>query len=332
MTPSRAEPRGVDRFVVDGRDRWAELAGLVDRAGGRLDRLPPDEAMALGDAYRATAADLARARQRWPGDPVVAELEALVARARTLVYRRAGGRGSFGHWLTTGFFRRVRERPGVLLVSALLLWGTALVTGLWAHADPEAGTRAAGISGLSEGAVEAARSGTAGDGSASLGPAERASFSSQILTNNIRVALTAFAGGVTGGLLTAAALVFNGVVIGVVVGVFVALGLGGEAVSLVAPHGLLELSLITVAGAAGLRVGLALVAPGLRPRGEALVAEARAAAEMALGVALWLVPTGLVEGFVSPERLAPGAALAVGLAVAGPFWALVAWRGRPRHA
>src|SRR5690606_24342263 len=106
-------------------------------------------------------------------------------------------------------------------------------------------------------------------------------------------------------------------------------GLGADAVSLLAPHGFLEWSRVTVAGAAGLRVGLALVAPGLRPRGEALVSKMRAATEMALGSALWLIPTGLVEGFVTPRALPPAAAVGVGLAVVGPFWVLVVWRGRP---
>jgi uncharacterized membrane protein SpoIIM required for sporulation len=217
-----------------------------------------------------------------------------------------------------------------LLVAAAVLWGTALASGVWAHAEPDTARRVAAVSSLSEDAVEAADSGTAGHGAAALTPAQRASLSSQIFSNNIRVALASFAGGITGGVATVAALALNGLVLGMVVGLFAEAGAGGQAVSLIAPHGILELSLLGVAGAAGLRLGLALVRPGLRSRAEALVAEARAAAEVALGVALWLVPTGLVEGFVSPAGLSPAAAVAVGAAVAAPFWALVLWRGRPQ--
>jgi len=85
-----------------------------------------------------------------------------------------------------------------------------------------------------------------------------------------------------------------------------------------------------VAGAAGLRMGWALVDPGRRPRGEALASEARAAVELVLGTAVWLVVAGLVEGLVTPLGIGPGRAIAVGVGLAAIYWALV-WRlGRPR--
>lgn len=320
-------PRGVERFIAERTERWAMLAELVGRAGGRLDRLAPADVLALGEGYRAAAADLARARQRWPGDPVVAELDALVRRARVLVYRTPGRRGPFRHWLTTGFFVRVRERPRILLAAVLLLWGPSIGFAVWADHDPATATRVARVSPLAGEAADSAASG--GGGERMLGAGDRASFATQIFTNNIRVSLLCLAGGMTGGLLTAGLLLFNGAIVGVVVGLFTANGAGPVAVTYLAPHGVMEWSLVTLAGAAGLRVGAALVAPGHRPRGEALVAEMRAAAEMALGVALWLVPTGLVEGFVTPRGLSPGVALAVGLGLAATFWALVLWRGRP---
>lgn len=319
----------MDRFIAERQARWQELAELVTAAGGRTDRLSAAQILALGERYRQAAADLARARQRWPGDPIVGELEALVGRARSLVYRTSGPRGSVREWLTTGMFRRIRERPGPLLVAALLLWGPLVLSTVWAWADPDTASRVAAVSSLSSGAVEAAETGTAGQGAAALDPAQKAELSTVIFINNIRVALTAFAGGMTGGVLTAGTLLLNGAVTGLVLGIFIARGVGPDALSLIAPHGILELSLITAAGAAGLRFGWALVAPGVRPRGEVLATEARAAVEVALGVAVWLIPTGLIEGFVSPRSLPPALALAVGLAAAGTFWALVLVRGRP---
>lgn len=321
--------RGVERFIAERTGRWARLAELVGAAGGRLDRLAPADVLALGEGYRAAAADLARARQRWPGDPVVDELDALVRRARVLVYRTPRRRGSFRHWLTTGFYTRVRERPRILLAAVVLLWGPSIGFAVWADHDPATATRVARASPLAGEAADSAASG--GGGARALGPGDSASFATQIFTNNIRVSLLALAGGMTGGLLTAGLLLFNGATVGVVVGLFTANGAGPVAVTYLAPHGFLEWSLVTLAGAAGLRVGAALVAPGHRPRGEALVSEMRAAAEMALGVAVWLVPTGLVEGFVTPRGLSPGVALTVGVVVAAPLWLLVAWRGRPER-
>ncbi|HEU5149772.1 MAG TPA: stage II sporulation protein M [Iamia sp.] len=318
--------RRVEGFIAERSAAWAELVDLLGRARGRVERLPGDDALRLGDLYRATTADLARARQRWPGDPVVGELEALVGRARTVVYRVPGRRASFGHWLGTGFFRRVRERPRVLLVAALLLWGPALGTGLWAHADPATAGRVAAVTPLTQGASDAADRGGPATTPSDL---ERTSMGSQIFVNNIRVSFMALAVGIAGGLPTALLLAFNGAIVGLVAGLFAAAGAGDAAISLLAPHGFIELSLVTVAGAAGLRLGIAVVAPGLRARGAAVVEEARAAAEVALGVALWLVPTGLVEGLVTTRHLPPATAVAVGLSLAGLFWALVWWRGRP---
>jgi len=320
----------VEAFIAERSEGWAALVGLLVRSGGRVEALPAGDALRLGDLYRSTAADLARARQRWPGDPVIAELEALVGRARSVVYRVPGRRASLLAWATTGFFRRVRERPGLLLVAALLLWGPALGLAVWAHGDPATATQVARVSALSSEAADAAGAGGAGDRSIDAG--ESAALGTQIFVNNIRVSLLCLAVGITGGLGTALVLVFNGGVVGLIVGLFVAGGAGDVAVSYLAPHGVLELSLVTVAGAAGLRIGAAVVHPGLRPRATALVAEARAAAEMALGVALWLVPTGLVEGFVTPRGLSPAAALTVGVGLAGLFWGLVWWRGRPAPA
>ena len=159
-----------------------------------------------------------------------------------------------------------------------------------------------------------------------------AGFSAAIFTNNARVALVAYAGGLTGGAITVVSLVFNGLLVGLIAGLAVQAGSGEAFWRLVVPHGVLELSLIVVAGAAGLRTGWALVHPGHRTRVEALAVEGRAGVEMALGAALLLVPTGLVEGFVTPRGLSLWSALAVGVALGAVFWALVWWRGRPAPA
>ncbi|MEO6987645.1 MAG: stage II sporulation protein M, partial [Aquihabitans sp.] len=160
-------------------------------------------------------------------------------------------------------------------------------------------------------------------------PIEAAAFSSQIFTNNVRVSFVAFAGGLTGGVVTLISLLFNGAILGLVGGLATQGGNGESLWRLVAPHGFLELSLITVAGAAGFRLGWALLRPGHRTRAAAMATEGRATVEMALGTALLLVPTGLVEGFVTPRGLSLPAALTVGIALGTAFWALVMWRGRP---
>lgn len=229
-------------------------------------------------------------------------------------------------FVTRGYWRRVVERPVFLLVAALFLWVPALALGLWAHAEPQAAAEVAQISpltsGIAGGDVRDPDTDTITD------PAVNTAFASEIFTNNVRVALIAFAGGLSGGVLTIVSLAFNGLVLGVLAGLVVQAGSGEAFWRLVLPHGVLELSLITVAGAAGLRTGWALLQPGHRTRAESLAVEGRAGVEMALGTAFLLVPTGIVEGFVTPRGLSLPSAILVGVALGVAYWTTALWRGR----
>ena len=322
-------PEPLSQFTARRQSTWDALDASL-RVGPRDRRDDAPMVRWQAHAYRQVVADLAYARRRFPGDPVTVHLEALARTARSHLYRNVTRRTSFAHFVTTGFWRRVAERPKALLVAAALLFVPGAAVGLWAHGHPADAGRVAQVSPLSAGA---------GDGQVRDPDTqkvtrfdENAAFSSGIFTNNVRVAFVAFAGGITGGVITGFSLLFNGLVLGLVVGLGVEAGKGGSIARLVVPHGVLELSLIVVAGAAGLRLGWALLRPGHRSQIGALAAEGRAAAEMALGAGLLLVPCGLVEGFVTPRGVSLPVATAIGFGLAGAFWATVLWRGRsPRR-
>jgi uncharacterized membrane protein SpoIIM required for sporulation len=316
----------LDRFITDRRPTWDELDALLQEAKRRPERIGAERMRRLGALYRSAAADLATARRRFPAEQAVPALEDLVGRAHTVVYGTGLRRESAIEFFKHGYWRRVRERPVILAVSALLLLAPSLVAGVWGWQDP--GGAGALLPATSEAVARPRPEGT----DLGLSSGEKAAFSAGIFTNNIRVSFAAVAGGITLGLLTAAVLLFNGVMVGVVAGVGTAAGNGRELVELIVPHGVLELSCIIVAGAAGLRMGWALVDPGRRPRGQALVTEARAAVELVLGTALWLVVAGLIEGLVTPLGIGVGPALAVGVGFGALYWAL-AWRlGAPLTA
>lgn len=308
----------LERFVRERAATWDELEALVGRAGGRPERLPPADVLRLGALYRAAAADLALARRAFPGDPVTARLERLVLRARGAVYRERGG-GSAAAFVLSGYWRLVVGRPAALAASAALLFVPMALGAWWAVEDPVAAI------GIVPGEFRPAAE--PGHGLAQLSADEQAALSSQIFTNNIMVSFVAFAGGVLGGLGTAAALIFNGGFIGALAGLTARAGESRAFFELVTPHGVLELSLIVVAGAMGLRLGWALIEPGRLPRGAAVRREARPAMAVILGTIPWFVLAGLVEGFVTGSLPGLGAALAVGLALGALYWALVLWRG-----
>ena len=151
-----------------------------------------------------------------------------------------------------------------------------------------------------------------------------AALSSVIFTNNIRVAILEFAGGIVIGVGALGLVAYNGLILGVVIG----LGAGRRprrpARAAARPHGVLELSLNVVCATAGARIGWALVEPGSQTRLHALAGEARTAIGLLLGTAPWFVLAGLVEGFVTPAADRRGPALSSGLGSAGSTGA---WSG-----
>ncbi len=306
------------RLVAQRADLWDELDTLVREAGRRPERLGGERVRRMGRLYRAAAADLALVRTRWPADPLRTRLEALVTRARPVVYATARRRPGPWRFVTTGYYRDVAAARAPVGVAAGLLIAGVVLGWLWAAADPVAALATLPVQ-LQGG--PAPHPGGAASIDAPL-------LSTAIFTNNIRVAFLCFAGGLSAGLVTAGLLLYNGLMLGVVAAVAGRAGQAAVFWSLILPHGLLELSCITIAGGAGLVLGRALIDPGPRTRATALVAAARPAVRIALGTALWLVVAGLIEGFVTPRRLPVGAALAVGVAAAATLWSLAIWRGR----
>ncbi len=308
----------VERFITERQGDWRELDELL-RAGRRT-RTSAAAVLRRGALYRGAAADLALARRGHPGDPVVARLESLVSRARHAVYAEDPARGSLWTFFARSYWVTVRERPAPLLLAIALLLVPALLAAAWALSDTSA---AVGIvPGQFKGAVEPVSD-------TGMTAAQSAAFSGAVMTNNIQVTFVAFAAGILFGVGTCFVLVHNGAILGAVAGGAIANGNGAGFAEFVTAHGIIELTCIAVAAAAGLRMGYAAVAPGPLPRMQAFTQEARTAIAIVLGTVPWVILAGLIEGFVTRAGfgLVPG--LLVGIGVGGLYWGLVIVRGRP---
>jgi uncharacterized membrane protein SpoIIM required for sporulation len=250
-------------------------------------------------------------------------LEDLVARARATIYAVAPKRGSALNYLSSGYWRAVRERGRIVLLAWVLMLGAAALAVLWAKHDP----------GAAAGVVPGSLAGGGGGPHRAIGLAadQAAALSISIFTNNIGVTFTSFASGIAFGVVPAFLLLYNGLLLGAVAGIASSAGHTADVIELIVPHGLLELSCIAVSAAAGMRMGWALVEPGSRTRAQALSAEAPRAVLVVLATAPWLVLAGLVEGFVTPHHLPLLPALAIGVGLAAPYWAAVALLGRNRN-
>lgn len=309
----------LESFLRDRASSWDELEALLERAGGRPERLGADGVLRLGALYRGAAADLALCRRRFPSDPVRERLERLVPRAALALYGGGASRGSVVAFFARDYWRAVAERPVPLAIAALLLLAPALLAAGWASANPDAA--AAFIPADFQSAIDPPSDSGANS-------AQRAVFSAQLFTNNIQVTFIAFAAGIAAGIGTAIVLAFNGILLGAVAGAAIEAGNGNSFLEFVIPHGPLELSCIIVTAAAGLRLGWALVEPGDASRPVALRAEGRRAILIVLGTAPWLVAAGVVEAFVRSAGLPSAILIAVGLGLLVAFWSLVALRGR----
>jgi uncharacterized membrane protein SpoIIM required for sporulation len=138
--------------------------------------------------------------------------------------------------------------------------------------------------------------------------------------NNVRIGFQTFAGGLLAGVGSAWFLASNGVIIGAVAGYLTQAGYSETFWSFVAGHSSLELLAIVLSGAAGFKLGMAVIAPGNQSRKAALMAAARPAVRIMYGAALMFFAAAFVEAFWSPMTEVPFN-IKIGVGVAG--WVLL---------
>jgi uncharacterized membrane protein SpoIIM required for sporulation len=296
----------IEEFVASRRAGWERLESLLTRARGQGgSKLTAAELEELGRGYRRVTSDLAIARRDFPQDRVARYLEQLAGRAHPVVYRREAA-----HWsevkafFTRGFPQAFRDALPYTAVAFLLVAIPFAATFLAVTIDP--------LLGRTMLPVDFADKVEQGQSWMQIQGAERSLAASMIMSNNIQVAFIAFAGGVLLGLGTVYVLVSNGFTLGAVAGMAATYGLGPDLGSFVAAHSGIELTVVFIAGGAGLRLGHSILSPGLLSRPAALSAAARQAIRLIFGCVPLLMIAGTLEGFVSPSALPFTAKLAVG--------------------
>ncbi len=290
------------RFIARKQAGWETFraAALAAERGG-LRRMSGEALTAFAARYREAAADLARARTYGVDPRIVAYLERAVAAGHNALY---GLRGV----ARVPLRRLLRELPAeawrsrrYILVAFLLTLLPAIGGYALLREQP---ARAAEL--LPDGMIARAEAGVA-ESREGIGYAETPSpflpiVASSIIANNVQVAFAAFAFGITFGLGTIWVLLFNGLNVGAVIGLFANYGLASWILTFIAGHGVLELTAIFVAGAAGLRVAHAMVVPGDLPRRDALIVAGRHAIRLVAFASGLLLLAGTIEGTALGER------------------------------
>lgn len=324
--------------VAEGRPRWDAFATELTRTRRRgLNTLSEDEVTAFVELYREVATDLARLRtaDRGRNGDAVFTLSRLVSAGHNLLYRRPSqGIERIGQFLAFDIPCEVRRSWRHVAVAAALLFVPAIGTIVAIVRTPSLAQRML-PPGMIERAEDGLRRGNTGADYLPNGEDEKGSvLSAFLMTNNIRVSLVAFAGGITAGVLTIYALVFNGIAaLGAGVGLYITKGISGQILGFVAAHGVLELSAICLAGAAGLLLATAMLVPGDRTRREALVINGARSLHLVACVVIFLILAGIIEGNISPSRLPDSAKYATAVITAiGMVWYLSLGRDRASDA
>ena len=307
-------------YVAAHRQEWTRLEHLLSRAS-RPRRLTGPEVDELVDLYQRVATHLSVLQSAGRDPQLVGRLSSLVARARSTV---AGSRQAA--WKDAARFLRI-DFPAVVYRSRYWWLGSAAAFlviafgwGAYIAGHPEAQAAIAPPDQIKQ-LVE---QDFANYYSAS--PAQ--DFAAKVFTNNAYLAAAAVASGVLLGLPIFYLLYANALSVGIAGGLLAANGKAGLFFGLILPHGLLELTAVFVACGLGLKLGWTVVDPGQRTRGQALADEGRALMSGAIGLALVLLVSGLIEAFVTPSPLPTWARIAIGVLAETAFLLWVCVLGR----
>ncbi|MDQ6823073.1 MAG: stage II sporulation protein M [Candidatus Eremiobacteraeota bacterium] len=309
-------------FIERRGASWERLESLLGRTHRGLRRLSPDELAELGRLYRSTTSDLAFAQGRRYGPQIIVYLNRLTARTHSIVYGGGvrSGRSRIARFFAYTFpyeFRRSFPFVGMCMAITVVCASAAYAIVMHNPADAYALLPAQMLPGHIGKSLH--------DSNFAIPPVRAAEMSSLIIANNLKVAFIAFSAGiVTLGTFTLYEIITNGLMVGGLGALYGQAGFGYDFWATVAPHGVIELTAITIAGGAGLLLAAGVLAPGRLRRSDALRENARRAGILVAGVIAMLSVAGTIEGFFSPLRFGPEVRSAVGIATA---IALIAYFG-----
>ena len=284
-------------FETRHKAEWERFAVALERLEHGKDT---SQVAGFPKAYRRICQHLALAQERGYSSFLIDSLQQQVLRGHQQLYRHRSRLGAqvLG-FILADFPRLVREEWRFVAVASLLFFGSVIGFGLLVYLFPEL------IYNLIPADQVREMQGMYDPVAGHLGrSAERAASEDWVMfgyyvMHNIGIAFQTFASGLLIGVGSAFFLLYNGMIIGAVAGHLSEIGFGQTFWSFVIGHGAFELTGIVLAGAAGLRLGWALLAPGRQSRGEALRMAGKTSIQLIAGVILLLVIAAFVEAYWS---------------------------------
>jgi uncharacterized membrane protein SpoIIM required for sporulation len=317
----------MEQLPAADADPGARLAALVARASRLrgLRGLSDEELLEFGRLYRRMASELSHARTSGRDAAELERLNSLVGRAYGLLYvSESAGWTGIARFFLQELPRSLRRQGRLIAIAAAVFLGAAVLGAALTLLRPD-------FLELLDPQIASAIDSLAARhrGGRNWLPSDfRPIASSLIMTNNVQVSFLAFSTGILLGLGTIAVLAYNGLLLGALAAGISRTDAAIYFWSFVAPHGVIELPSVIISAAAGLLLGLAVIEPGEYTRADALRLAGQQAAVMMLGVVVFLVVAGAVEGLFSPAVAPPVLKLAAAALLAAGFWWYVLVIGR----
>ncbi len=294
-----------DRFVRLHSPLWEELEKLTAtiRISG-IKSLSADELMRLSGLYRRVSGSLAYATSQGYDRKLLLYLNGCVAKAYAEIYRdEPFTLAHVKRFLLYDFPREVRANSGSIALAAFIFIFSGILFCYLVYTRPECA-----ICLVPEEMIRGIESGVSTEGEQSRGALttyEKSVMSHEIMINNIKVGIRAFALGIFFGLGTVHSLVYNAQLIGTLAALSALHHQNLLFWSLILPHGVIELMAIFICAGAGFLLALALIDPGQYSRLDALKVQSRKAAYLMLGAIALFVVAALIEGFITPLPISP---------------------------
>mgnify|MGYP001265031073 CR=1 FL=1 len=321
------------QFIAKRQAEWAAWDRYLDSLRkSRRRRQPEDgETLVLAEisaGFRRLSRDLALARDRQYSAPLIEALHQRVLAAHQSIYGagKAGGASLFA-FIGHDFPRLVRQEWRCMLVAGLLFLLPMLLGIIVLQLYPDAVFYL-----LSPDQVDQYQQ-MYSPQAQHLGRPRSADSQWMMwgyyIANNVRIDFQCFAGGIAFGVGAVFFMLYNGLMIGAVAGHLTQMGFVETFWGFVAGHSAFELTGAIISGAAGLKIGHALIAPGRRSRLTALKENAKVAIGLVYGAAAMTFMAAFIEAFWSPIRSVPfSLKIGVGIALIVLTWAYLLLGGR----
>lgn len=307
----------VDAFVLAHRPTWDRLEVLVKRRR----RLTGAEVDELVDLYQRVSTHLSMVRTASSDSVLVGRLSGLVAKARAAVTgAHAPLSREFVRFFTVSFPVVAYQAWRWWLGTAVAFLLVTIVIAVWVSGNHEVQSALSTPSEIDDIVNH--------DFAAYYSENPAGSFAMQVWLNNAWISALCIAFAVVGGIPIPPLLFQNAANLGVMAAYMFDAGKGDVFLGLLVPHGLLELTAVFLAGAAGMRLGWSVVSPGDRPRGQVLAERGRAVVSVAVGMFVVLLVSGLIEALVTPSGLPTFVRIAIGVTVEVAFIGYVVHFGR----